>query len=113
MVWGFESLVLVADGKPLLSHQTTKPDHQLQGSQIVGAPFIFGAFCLDVRTLINFLPTNGLSIKPLKVKLLAGEQKATELRRFQAEYEAQGSSEPSIAYGRPSQALQAWSLALR
>ena len=25
----------------------------------------------------NFLPTNGFSIKPLKVKLLAGEQKAT------------------------------------
>ena len=30
--------------------------------------------CLD----FNFLPTNGLSTKPLKVKLLAGEQKATE-----------------------------------
>ena len=30
----------------------------------------FGAFCLD--------PTNGVSIKPLKVTLLAGEQKATE-----------------------------------
>ena len=27
----------------------------------------------------NFLPTNGISIKPLKVKLLAGEQKATFL----------------------------------
>ena len=26
----------------------------------------------------NLLPTNGFSIKPLKVKLLAGEQKATE-----------------------------------
>ena len=26
----------------------------------------------------NCLPTNGVSIKPLKVKLLAGEQKATE-----------------------------------
>ena len=26
----------------------------------------------------NFLPTNGFSIKPLKVELLAGEQKATE-----------------------------------
>ena len=42
---------------------------------------VFGAFCLDVRTL-TFLPTNGFSIKPLKlklkVKLLAGEQKATE-----------------------------------
>ena len=33
----------------------------------------FVAFCLDVRTL-NFLPTNGFSTKPLKVKLLAGEQ---------------------------------------
>ena len=38
----------------------------------------FGAFCLDART--NFLPTNGFSIGPLKVKLLAGEQKATELK---------------------------------
>ena len=29
------------------------------------------------------MPTNGFSIKPLKVKLLAGEQKATEkFRRF-------------------------------
>ena len=26
----------------------------------------------------NFLPTNGFSIKPPKVKLLAGEQKATK-----------------------------------
>ena len=26
------------------------------------------------------MPTNGFSIKPLKVKLLAGEQKATEFR---------------------------------
>ena len=34
--------------------------------------------CLDVRTL-TFLPTNGFSIKPLTVKLLAGEQKATKL----------------------------------
>ena len=31
----------------------------------------FGAFCLD-------LPTNGFAIKPLTVKLSAGEQKATE-----------------------------------
>ena len=35
----------------------------------------FGAFCLAVRT--NFLPTNGFSTKPLKVKVLAGEQNAT------------------------------------
>ena len=28
----------------------------------------------------NFSPTNGFSIKPLKVKLLAGEQKATKFR---------------------------------
>ena len=27
---------------------------------------------------LHFLPTNGFSIKPLKVKLLAGEQNATE-----------------------------------
>ena len=40
----------------------------------------FGAFCLDVRTL-TFLPTEGFSIKPLKVKLLAGEQKATEFTK--------------------------------
>ena len=32
--------------------------------------------CLDVRT--NFFPTNGFCIEPLKVSLLAGEQKATE-----------------------------------
>ena len=32
--------------------------------------------CLD----FNFLPTNGSSIKPLKVELLAGEQKTTEKR---------------------------------
>ena len=38
---------------------------------------IFGAFCWMLG-LFAFLPTNGFSIKPLKVKLLAGEQKATE-----------------------------------
>ena len=38
----------------------------------------FGAFCLDASDF-NFLPTDGFSIKPLKVKLLAGEQKATKL----------------------------------
>ena len=37
----------------------------------------FVAFCLDV---FGFLPTNGFCIKPLKVKLSAGEQKATEKR---------------------------------
>ena len=39
-----------------------------------GAQGIVGAVCLDVRCL----PTNGFSIKPLRVKLLAEEQKATE-----------------------------------
>ena len=43
----------------------------------------------DVVTLVhvakgrwdfNFVPTHGVSIKPLKVELLAGEQKATEVR---------------------------------
>ena len=38
----------------------------------------FGAFCLDVRTL-TFCQLMGFSIKPLKVKLLAGEQKAAEV----------------------------------
>ena len=38
----------------------------------------FGALPRDVRTL-NLLPTDGFFIKPLKVKLLAGEQKATEV----------------------------------
>ena len=39
----------------------------------------FGAFCQGMLGLNNFSPTNGvLRIKPLKVKLLAGEQKATE-----------------------------------
>ena len=37
----------------------------------------FGAFCLAFH--LNFLPTNEFSIKLLKVKLLAGEQKATEI----------------------------------
>ena len=40
----------------------------------------FGAFgkgCWD----FNFLPTDGVSIKPLKVKLFAGEQQATKVRR--------------------------------
>ena len=37
----------------------------------------FVAFCLDIRTL-TFVPTNGFSITPLKAKLVAGEQKATE-----------------------------------
>ena len=39
----------------------------------------FLAFCQKMLGLNNFLPTNEFSIKPLKVKLLAGEQKATEL----------------------------------
>ena len=38
----------------------------------------FGACCLDVRTL-TFCQLMGFSIKPLKVNLLAGEQKATEV----------------------------------
>ena len=37
----------------------------------------FGAFCLDVRTL-SFWETSWFSIKPLQVKVLEGEQKATE-----------------------------------
>ena len=39
----------------------------------------FGAFCLDVRTL-TFCQLMGFPfIKPSKVKLLAGEQKATKI----------------------------------
>lgn len=38
-----------------------------------------GAFCSDVRTL-SVLPTTGFAIKLLNVKLLAGEQRATESR---------------------------------
>ena len=41
------------------------------------------AFCLDARTL-TFCQLMGFPIKPLKVKLLAGEQKATELRSVHA-----------------------------
>ena len=37
---------------------------------------------LDVGT--NFLPTNGFSIRPLKGKLLAGEQKATEIQFWES-----------------------------
>ena len=36
----------------------------------------FAKGCWD----FNFLPTNGFSTKPLELKLLAGEQKATEVR---------------------------------
>ena len=46
-------------------------------SKRVPKGFQKGAFCWDVRTF-SLLPTNGFVIKPLKVKLLAGEQKATE-----------------------------------
>ena len=44
------------------------------------APFLWCILigCQD----FNLLPTNGFSIKPLKVKLLAGEQKATEFLPF-------------------------------
>ena len=35
---------------------------------------------LPTKAISNLLPTNGFSIKPLKVKLLAGEQKATEIQ---------------------------------
>ena len=38
----------------------------------------FGACCQRMLGLNNFLLAKGFSIKPLKVKLLAGEQKATE-----------------------------------
>ena len=38
----------------------------------------FGAFCERLLGLNDVLAMNGFSIKPLKVKLLAGEQKATE-----------------------------------
>ena len=44
--------------------------------------------CLD----FNFWPTNGFSIKPLKVKLLAGEQKATEFKQ-------QPHNVPSLEHG--------------
>ena len=40
----------------------------------------FGAFCQGMLGLNSFLLTHGCSaIKPLKVKLLAGEQKATKI----------------------------------
>ena len=39
-------------------------------------------FCSDRRTVLffgdNILPTSGFSIKPLRIKLLAGEQKVIE-----------------------------------
>ena len=38
-------------------------------------PLVHFAWLLGLE---NFLPPNGFSTKPLKVKLLAGEQKATE-----------------------------------
>ena len=42
--------------------------------------YSFVAFCQGLLGLNNFLPTHGFSIQPLKVKLLAGVQKATELQ---------------------------------
>ena len=48
--------------------QTSPPEEQLIWRILLG--------CSDS----NFLPTNGCSIKPLKVKLLAGELKATKTR---------------------------------
>ena len=47
-----------------------------KGAGVIPHHQSFVAFCLDVD--FRFLPTNGFSIKPLKVKPLAGEQKATE-----------------------------------
>ena len=55
----------------------SKNSHPLKRDLATMTSIVFGAFCLDVRAL-NCLPTNGFSIKPLKVKLLAEEQ-ATEL----------------------------------
>ena len=40
--------------------------------------YLPGAFCQGILELENLLPSNGFSIEPLKVKLLAGEQKATK-----------------------------------
>ena len=40
--------------------------------------FGFVAFCQGMFGLYWFLPTHGLSLTPPKVKLVAGEQKATE-----------------------------------
>ena len=45
---------------------------------VVDIYMYFGAFCQGLLGLENFLPTDGFSTKPLKVRLLAGEQKATE-----------------------------------
>ena len=45
----------------------------------LGVMLLSGEFCQEMLGLNNFLPTNGFSIKPLKVELLAGEQKPTEL----------------------------------
>ena len=41
----------------------------------------------------NFLPTNGFSIKPLKVKLLAGEQKASVSWRLHVDADSQNSDQ--------------------
>ena len=96
------------------------------GTKVGGAnPPVGDAFCLDVGTL-TFLPTSGFffSMKPLKVKLVAGEQKATEStvggeferhfscllgvgsgprnRRPRAESRRSPNSDPTVAGRRPA-----------
>ena len=63
---------------------------------------MFGACCLDV---FNFLPTHGVSVKPLKVRLLAGEQKATDVPPA----EPQMSGLPFFAKGEAEEAVSIWS----
>ena len=66
----------------------------------------FGAFCLDVRTL-TFCQLMD-SIKPLKVKLLAGEQKATEYIRPRVSFaELSGKPKKDKKHAVPIRACQA------
>ena len=70
------------------------------------------ALCLTSGTLLccillacwdfTFLPTNGFSIKPLRVKLLAGEQKATETCQvcLKAHFETLGFQRPLKEWSR-------------
>ena len=55
------------------------------GDRYLTLPSLWCILPRAVRTL-NFLPTNGFSTKPLKVKLLAGEQKAAEFLLLRISY---------------------------
>ena len=64
---------------PARSSSPKASDRKRGGCQVCNHTLVhFAKGCWD----FSFLPTSGLSIKPLRVKLLAGEQKAAEHMSF-------------------------------